>query len=199
MDERTGFTGYGHLAVLRLRFRMASGRMSPIVEREVLHRGDGAAVAPIDVEAEEILLVEQFRPGAWKGTANGWVLECPAGQMAPGETPQETATREAFEETGCVIADLVHVASVLTNPTAMTETVHVFYARITASNNAMVHGVNDEREETRCRTLSIGKIGEGIAKGKIVDAKSMIALQHIQMHWEAMKNRWKGDRACGAK
>lgn len=47
------------------------------------------------VPDDEILLVRQFRPPAGRLT-----LEFPAGLIDPGETPEATAVRELYEETG---------------------------------------------------------------------------------------------------
>ena len=190
VDEREGFAGYGRLEVLELRFRMTNGRMGPTLEREVLRRGDGAAVAPVDVENEEVVLIEQFRPGAWRGTGAGWVSECPAGTIGEGESARTTAWREALEEAGCRTADPIHVASVLTNPAALTETVHIFCARIAGLDDQEVHAVTAEGEETLRRRLPITEIGAAIANGEIRDAKTTIALQHLQLHWPQIRDRW---------
>ena len=190
VDEREGFAGYGRLEVLKVRFRMTNGRMRPTLEREVLHRGDGAAVAPVDVENEEVVLIEQFRPGAWRGTGAGWVSECPAGTIGEGESARTTAWREALEEAGCQTADPIHVASVLTNPAALTETVHIFCARIAGLDDQEVHAATAEGEETLRRRLPISEIGAAIANGEIRDAKTTIALQHLQLHWPQIRDRW---------
>ena len=47
------------------------------------------------VPDDEIVLVKQFRPPAGK-----LMLEFPAGLIDPGETPEATAVRELYEETG---------------------------------------------------------------------------------------------------
>jgi 8-oxo-dGTP pyrophosphatase MutT (NUDIX family) len=47
------------------------------------------------VPDDEIVLVRQFRPPAGR-----LMVEFPAGLIDPGETPEETAHRELYEETG---------------------------------------------------------------------------------------------------
>ncbi len=47
------------------------------------------------VPDDELLLIRQFRPPAGR-----LVLEFPAGLIDPGETAEETAVRELYEETG---------------------------------------------------------------------------------------------------
>lgn len=60
-------------------------------------RGTGSAVFILAriVPDDEILLIRQFRPPAGR-----LVLEFPAGLIDPGETPESTAVRELYEETG---------------------------------------------------------------------------------------------------
>ena len=47
-----------------------------------------------------------------------------------------------------------------------------------------------EGEETRRRRLPITEIGAAIANGEIRDAKTTIALQHLQLHWPQIRDRW---------
>lgn len=47
------------------------------------------------VPEDEIVLIRQFRPPVGKPT-----IEFPAGLIDPGETPEATAVRELYEETG---------------------------------------------------------------------------------------------------
>ena len=55
-------------------------------------------------------------PGAWAAGREPWLLECVAGVMEPGETPEALARREALEEAGCIVTDLVPIATFLTSP-----------------------------------------------------------------------------------
>jgi len=60
-------------------------------------RGTGSAAFILAriMPDDEILLVRQFRPPAGR-----LMLEFPAGLIDPGETPEATAVRELYEETG---------------------------------------------------------------------------------------------------
>lgn len=52
-------------------------------------------IVPRIVPDNEYILVRQFRPPTGK-----YVIEFPAGLIDPGETPQDSAPRELYEETG---------------------------------------------------------------------------------------------------
>ena len=58
------------------------------------NRADGVMIIPITND-KEIILLKQFRPAI-----NDYIYELPAGLIDPGETMEEAAKRELFEETG---------------------------------------------------------------------------------------------------
>lgn len=57
--------------------------------------GAGCFIFARIVPDDEVLLIRQYRPPCGK-----LVLEFPAGLIDPGETPEKTAHRELYEETG---------------------------------------------------------------------------------------------------
>ena len=130
MGREVVYDGYFRLDRYRLRHRQFAGGIGPVLTREILERGQVAAVLPVDPARDRVVLIEQFRPGAWAAGRDPWLLECVAGVIEPGETPEELARREALEEAGCVIADLLPIATFLTSPGATTETVRLFCGRV---------------------------------------------------------------------
>lgn len=61
---------------------------------------DGVIILAV-TEADEIILVKQFRPAL-----NQYTLEFPSGAINESEAPQEAAVRELYEETGFVCSAL---------------------------------------------------------------------------------------------
>ena len=143
------YDGHFRLDRYRLRHRQFAGGLGPVLTREVLERGMVAAVLPVDPGRDRVVLIEQFRPGAWAAGRSPWLLECVAGVIEPGETPEELARREALEEAGCVITDLVPIATFLTSPGATTETVHLFCGRVASDGVGGLHGLGTEGEDIR--------------------------------------------------
>ena len=86
--------------------------------RELFERGDAAVVLPYDPLREEIVLVEQFRLGALERAGDPWLLEPVAGIIEPGEAPPAVARREAAEEAGLELLDLVPIGSYFPSPGA---------------------------------------------------------------------------------
>ena len=182
--------GFFRLDRYRLRHRQFAGGLGPLLTREILERGRVAAVLPVDPVRDRVVLIEQFRPGAWAADWEPWLLECVAGVIEPGETAEELARREALEEAGCVITDLVPIASFLTSPGAMTETVRLFCGRVDSEGIGGVHGLDTEGEDIRATAMPVSEAVALLDEGGIVNAKTIIALQWIARHYSTLKTQW---------
>jgi ADP-ribose pyrophosphatase len=101
------FDGYLKVDRYELSHELYCGDWSQTLVREVMDRGEVAAILPFDPIRQEVVLIEQFRVGAWAASwQEPWLLECVAGVMHEGESAGEVAIREAREETGCEVTDL---------------------------------------------------------------------------------------------
>ena len=191
------YDGYFRLDRYRLRHRQFAGGVGPVLTREILERGQVAAVLPVDPVRDRVVLIEQFRPGAWAAGRDPWLLECVAGVIEPGETPEELARREAIEEAGCVITDLVPIATFLTSPGATTETVRLFCGRVDSEGVGGLHGLAGEGEDIRATAIPVEDAVALLDGGGIVNAKTIIALQWIARHYASLKAQWSPVRGDG--
>lgn len=66
------------------------------------HAPDSVVLIMEDEAGERILLNREFRMAVGE-----WVYNFPAGLIDPGETPEEAAQRELFEETGLRIRNII--------------------------------------------------------------------------------------------
>ncbi|MEQ8695449.1 MAG: NUDIX domain-containing protein, partial [Bauldia litoralis] len=99
LEKTTPYKGRFQIDRYRLRYHRFDGAWSEPVLREVFERGHAAAVLPYDPVRDEVVLIEQFRPGPLAaGEASPWLIEIVAGIIDPGETPEEVVRREADEE-----------------------------------------------------------------------------------------------------
>lgn len=82
---------------------------------------EGVIVVPLI--SGKVCAIRQFRP-----TINGWSLELPAGAIEDGESPEDAAERELYEETGCRVRQLLPLGHTYASVGCTNEHVHLFAA-----------------------------------------------------------------------
>ena len=138
----------------------------------VKHPGAVAIIALTD--DKKLVMVEQYRKALEKT-----IVEIPAGKLEKDEKPDVCARRELEEETGYDCAELTLLTSFYTSPGFADEIVHVYLAEgLTKKENAA--GL-DEDEFVNLMELTIDEAIEAIADKRIYDAKTIYAVQYIQL------------------
>ncbi|HXT68562.1 MAG TPA: NUDIX hydrolase [Vicinamibacterales bacterium] len=175
-----------HRAIFRidevlLQHERFDGSMGPPITRLVLERGESVAVLPHDPVNRVVLLCEQFRlPAA--GNGPGWLLEIPAGILEPGEDLEACARRELIEETGYSAGTLEPIATVYLSPGGSSERIHIFHGEIaTRADAADTAGVQSEGEDIRIVPMAVDDAIAKVRAGEILDAKTVIALQWLDL------------------
>lgn len=186
----TCYEGFFRLEKLRLRHSLHAGGMGPVLTRERIERSDVAAVLPYDPQRDEVVLIEQFRVGALADAAGAWMLEVVAGLIEPGETPEQVARREALEEAGCEIHELVPVAGFYAHPARSSEKSFLYCGRVDAGGAGGVHGLAQEGEDIRVLAMPSGEALALLASGRINSAWPIIALQWLAANRDALRSRW---------
>lgn len=151
------------------------------LRREVYDRGDGAAILLYDRERGTILLTRQFRlPAFVAGHRDGMLLEAPAG-MLDREDPATAIRREAEEETGYRVKDVREVLSAYMSPGAVTEQLHFFVAAYSPADRVGAGGGHPgEGEDIDVVEVTLEDALAMVARGEIVDAKTILLLYHAQ-------------------
>jgi ADP-ribose pyrophosphatase len=185
------FEGYLRVDRYRITHQLYDGGWSRALDREVMSRGSVTGVLLFDPTRQEVVLVEQFRIGAWAADwPDPWLLECVAGFVEPGERPVEVAVREALEEARCSVTRLELITRYLTTPGSSTEQVDLFCGQIDATGIGGHHGLAGEDEDIRA---SVWPLDEALAllDGKrICNAMTLIALQWLSLHHEDLTIQW---------
>jgi ADP-ribose pyrophosphatase len=190
IEKQAAFSGYFRIDRFRLRFPLYEGGMSREVEREVLERGQVAAVLLVDPDWDRVVLIEQFRPGPYAAGEQPWLIEAVAGIIEGTESAEEMARREAREEANCEITDLFPIMRFFTSPGASTESVALFCGRVDSTDAGGVHGLEEEGEDIRVMVVSVSEALSLLHEGKIVNAKTIIALQWLASNYDKVKKRW---------
>jgi ADP-ribose pyrophosphatase len=182
VDQQTVWKRFIHLRTLVLEQTRADGRVERL-DREVHDHGAAATVLLVDPVRQSVILVRQFRPGAFLGGhQHGFLLETPAG-LLDDDSPADAVTREAMEETGYAVSDVRHLFDMYASPGTLTERVSCFAAHIDATNRAgKGGGVEGEGEDIEVVEMPIDEAYAQIATGGIVDAKTIILLQWLMLN-----------------
>ena len=189
--ERTSpYQGFFRLDLYRLRHRLFAGGWSADLSREVFERGHAAAVVLYDPERDRVVLIEQFRVGAYAAGLEPWLLEAVAGIIEPGESAEAVVRREALEEAGCRIGELVPIGRVLMSPGGSSETITLYCGRVEATGADGLHGLAEEGEDIRSVTLAWDQVAARLAAGGILSAHTVIALQWLAAERPALRARW---------
>jgi ADP-ribose pyrophosphatase len=185
----------GHMRMERVTFRhtLHGGGWSPPLSREVLERGHAAVVLPYDPVRDAVILIEQVRVGALGDPAGAWTLEAVAGMIDAGEGSEAAARREAVEETGRPLVDLVPVADVLASPGCMTEGYAIFVGRVDSASAGGVHGLGVEGEDIRVYAVPFAEALAMVGDGRVRVSHTVIALQWLALNRDRVRARWGED------
>jgi len=199
LDLQSPYQGFFGIDRYRLKHRrFAGGWCGPLV-REVFERGHAVACVLYDPGPDVLVLVEQFRIGALAAArspfvaddASPWLLEIMAGIIEEGETPEAVARREAVEETGCTISDLVPIIRYLVSPGAASETVSLFCGRVDSSEAHAVGGVDGEDEDIRVLKVPADEAFRWLDEGRFVNAMTLLGLYWFRQKHQELRSAWR--------
>ena len=161
--------GYANITVLTLADDQGEEH-----QREVVSFGEAVCVLPFDPARRLCLVVRLPRaPLLWAGI-EAELIEAPAGMIDPGEAPEATARREAFEEAGVGLGALELVATCWTSPGVVAERVHLFLAPYGASDRkAAGGGLAREHEDINVQELPLAELWRLADEGRLQDIKTL--------------------------
>ena len=190
IEKNVCYQGFFRLEKYHLRHRLFSGEWSALLTREMFERGHAAAVLPYDPVRDEIVMIEQFRPGAIDAPGGPWLMEIVAGMIETGETAETVVKRESIEESGCVITDLIPLYDFLVSPGGTTERIALFCGRTDATTADGVHGVTEEGEDIKVHVVTFDTAMALLKSEKITAASAIIALQWLALNRDDVRARW---------
>ena len=125
------------------------------------HPGSGTVLG---IKEDKVLLVYLERPGFPFKT-----YEVPGGVCDLGETHEQAARREFWEETGYELGYTFHFQSIKPSVGYSNEMISVFYAEVLEQTSVPEHEIE---------WLSKPQVKEFIKEGKIIDSQSLAVLSH---------------------
>ena len=142
------------------------------IKRSIIRHPGSAVIAPVD-DHGRMLLVRQFRLPAGR-----YLWEIPAGKVDDGETVFQAAQRELSEETGLSAKSWKELVSFYPSPGYVEEKMTIFLA--TELTQGKAHNMDDERID--CRWFTRQEIRDGMQKGEIQDAKTIIGFLMLEQN-----------------
>jgi ADP-ribose pyrophosphatase len=157
--------------------------------KEVIKHPNTIGAIIFDTVKEKYIFVEQTR-----APAEGKTLEICAGKIDKGEETEEALKREIIEETGYKVDTINHIYDYYTAIGYSTEIMSLFYVEV--SDKVGEGGGIDSEDISLVEVdklgfggnlLFEGAKGEMVPPYKLVDAKSIMAVNHVE-HNKIMKD-----------
>lgn len=189
----TKYQGFFQLDEYQVSHQLFNGGESNLLSREIFERGDAVVLIPYDAKLDQVVLIEQFRPGAIRTQESPWLLEFIAGMFGDKESPIEVAIREAKEEANIDIdsTKIEKVMRYLSSPGGMSEEIHLFIAAIDSTKTGGIYGLAEENEDILVHTMSRATAFELLEQGKISNSATVIGLQWLQLHHSRLQQQWQ--------
>ncbi|HET9087844.1 MAG TPA: NUDIX hydrolase [Acidobacteriaceae bacterium] len=139
--------------------------------RDVIRHSGSVVILALDSSknsADPMVVVER----QYRHAAGQYMWELPAGRKEPEEAPLAGAKRELLEETGYTARRWSKLARFYVSPGFLAEWMQVYVAEGLTSGQTKP----DEDEHIECRQIPLSRTLQWIETGKIIDAKTIVAL-----------------------
>jgi len=189
--KEIAYSGFFRLEKYWLTHTLYSGGWSEEICRELFVRGSCVAVLLYDPHTDKVVLIEQFRTGAILNPNQAWLIEIVAGAIEEGETAVEVAHREALEEAGCVIQELMPISEFYTTPGGMAERITLFCGKVDSTQIVDgVHGLDEEQEDILVRTVDFAEAYQMVESNEIDSAIPILAIQWLALNKHKLQAKW---------
>lgn len=185
-EKKVVFDGYFQMEKYTFQHELYAGGQSEAFTREIFERGSAAAVLPYDPVTDQVVLIEQFRPGAIKTMPTPWMKEVVAGIIETGEQAEEVAKRESIEEAGCEITCLEFISRYFVSPGGTTEECYLFCGQVDAREVGGIHGLAEENEDIKVEVVSASQAFDWVKDGRINSAAAVMSLLWLENHRERL-------------
>ena len=189
--QEVAFQGYFKVVRYFFRHTLHKGGMSGEVSREVFERGQAGGVLMYDPDRDEVVLIRQFRAGAYVAGRHPWTWEVVAGIIEEKETAEIMIRRETVEEAGIKVGELIPIQNVMLTPGACSEACQIFLGRIDSSKAGGVFGLAEEHEDILVKVMSFADAYAMVERNEVDNAVGVIALQWLALHRDEVRKRWR--------
>ncbi len=132
--------------------------------REIINHNGGVCVA-IEDEDHTYFLVKQFRYAF-----NDYLIEFPAGKLEKNENHYDAMIREAKEEIGCEVKDIIYENYFIPTCGYSNEKIYLYSAKVKSKGEQAL----EVGEDITVLKFTLEEIMDKIKSGEIVDGKTII-------------------------
>jgi len=191
LEKEIVYQGFFRLEQYTLKHTLFKGGWSQPITRELFRRGNCVGVLLYDPDRDEVVLIEQFRVGAVFQPQRAWLIEIVAGAIEEGESAEEVAYREALEEAGCEIQELLKIQEFYTTPGGCSERITLFCGRVDSRSVGGIHGLAEEDEDIHVTAVKFAEVFKMLEDGQIESGIPIIAIQWLYIHRDQLRARWR--------
>lgn len=188
INKKNVYKGFNKINRFKFKYKLFSKKWSNVLDREIYTPRNAIALLPYDKINNEVLLIKQFRLGAYLAGFNPIQIEIIAGNIDKNDhSPKTSVKREAEEESGLKIKikKLRLINKILNSPGTSCEKTYIYFYECDLSNSGGIYGCKRENEEIKTFKCSLNKAMKMITHGKINSVHSLIALNWLN---EYVKN-----------
>jgi GDP-mannose pyrophosphatase NudK len=178
----------------KISYELESNGNKQMQSREAYDRGNGATILLYNLSKKTVILTRQFRLVTFiNGNPDGMLIEACAG-LLDADNAEDCIRRETEEETGYRIGEVMKVFEAYMSPGSVTELVYFFIAPYTTEMKiGEGGGIQHEQENIEVMEIDFTSALEMIRTGEIRDGKTIMLLQHLQIHYGHKLNSTQND------
>lgn len=159
-------------------------------ERLVMERGHAVAILAYDPKRDEVVLVNEMRPGILAAGEYPYTDTLPAGGIAKGETAIDAAVRETTEETGLTLKDARQIQDAYVSAGGTSEKISIVVGIVDTSAGSGIFGCENEKENIKTRMVSAKDFIDEVKTGVNNDMKTIIAGYWLAEHRDALRAQY---------
>lgn len=175
IKEEYNYKGFMKVNLLEIEADRHEGG-SETYQRLVFERGHAVAILGYDPVRDEIVLINEMRPGILAAGEYPYTDNLPAGGIGKNETAVDAAVREMQEEAGLELKDpkLVHPGAFVSSG-GTSEKIAIVAGTVDTLKAGGVHGNADEQENIKTVVLKAEEFFRRLREGEVTDLKTMVA------------------------
>jgi len=183
INKKNSYKGFFEVNELSFIHQRYDGTWSNEIKREIFRGFQVATLLPYDPIKKEIILIQQFRPGAISKYKENYLYEIVAGIIDKNEKPEQSARRECFEETGCKVKKIIPIQSYFLDPGSTESFYHLYLGEIESFDGTRIKGIENESEDILVSCFKADKVKKMLNDKIIINGLTLIALQWFFLNY----------------